>query len=218
MCMKRLVIFDLDGTLLNTIDDLAVSVNYALSQCGYPLHDVSEYPMFVGNGIGKLLERALPAEARCETVMQRMRELFLHYYDHHNAEYTRPYEGVVALLEELQRRGLMVAVASNKYQSATEALMAHYFPTIRFVAVLGQREGVPVKPHPAIVNDILAITNVSHEDVLYVGDSDVDMLTAAAACVTSVGVSWGFRSEAELRRAGASYIINRAEELMDLLG
>lgn len=216
--MKRLVIFDLDGTLLNTIDDLAASANYALAQCGYPLHDVCEYPMFVGNGISKLLERALPAEARCEAVMQRMREVFLQYYDSHNAVYTRPYEGIVALLEELQRRGVMLAVASNKYQSATEALMAHYFPSIRFVAVLGQRDSVPVKPHPAIVHDIFSIAGVAANEVLYVGDSDVDMLTAAAAGVTSVGVTWGFRSEVELRSAGASHIIGRAEELTGLLG
>ena len=215
--MKRLVIFDLDGTLLNTIDDLAVAVNYALGECGYQLHDVSEYPMFVGNGIGKLLERALPIEARNEAVLQRMRQLFLHYYDEHNAVHTRPYEGIVALLEELQRRGVMLAVASNKYQSATLQLIAHYFPTIRFVAVLGQREGIPVKPHPAIVYDILSIAHVAADEVLYVGDSGVDMQTAAAAGVASVGVTWGFRSEQELMSAGAMHIISSADRLLSLL-
>lgn len=215
--MKRLVIFDLDGTLLNTIDDLAVAVNYALGQCGYPLHDVCEYPMFVGNGISKLLERALPEEVRSEAVMQRMRQLFLYYYDEHNAVYTRPYEGIADLLECLCRRGVMLAVASNKYQSATEALVAHYFPAIKFVAVLGQRDNVPVKPHPAIVNDILSIADVAPDEVLYVGDSDVDMRTAIAAGVPSVGVTWGFRSEDNLRAAGACHIIHRAEELLHRL-
>ena len=215
--MKRLVIFDLDGTLLNTIDDLAVAVNYALAQCGYPQHEVSRYHMFVGNGIGKLLERALPEQVRSEAEVMRMREIFMPYYDAHNAVLTRPYEGIVALLETLQSRGVMMAVASNKYHSATQQLIAHYFPTIRFVAVLGQREGVPVKPHPAIVDDILSTAGVTPEEVLYVGDSGVDMLTAAAAGVTSVGVTWGFRSEAELVDSGATYIINRADQLLNLI-
>lgn len=217
MLMKRLVVFDLDGTLLNTIDDLAVAVNCALGQCGYPLHDVHEYLMFVGNGISKLLERALPEEARCEAVLLRMRELFLHYYDAHNAVYTRPYGGIEALLAALRSRGVMLAVASNKYQSATEALMLRYFPDIEFVAVLGQRDNVPVKPHPAIVNEILSIADVTPDEALYVGDSDVDMRTATAAGVESVGVAWGFRSEDNLRAAGACHIVHRADELLHWL-
>ncbi len=215
--MKRLVIFDLDGTLLNTIDDLAAATNYALDACGYPLHDVSEYPRFVGNGISKLLERALPEAARNAIEVERMRSHFIPYYDTHNAIYTRPYDGIIELLQEIQASGIRLAVASNKYHSATQHLMMRYFPGINFSVVLGQREGVPCKPHPAIVHDILSATGVSAEEALYVGDLDVDMLTAAAAGVESVGVTWGFRSEESLISNGACYIIHHADELMTIL-
>ncbi len=212
--MKQLVIFDLDGTLLNTIDDLAVAANYALSQCGYPTHEVSEYPHFVGNGINKLLERALPEYKRNETEVERLRASFMPYYDAHNAVYTRPYDGIVDLLEQLRRDGVLLAVASNKYHSATVSIIRHYFPQIDFSVVLGQRDDVPKKPHPAIVNEILERTGVRQQDALYVGDSGVDMTTACAAGVESVGVTWGFRSEAELVETGACHIIHSADELL----
>lgn len=122
---------------------------------------------------------------------------------------TRPYDGMPELLSELQRRGALLAVASNKYQQATEKLVAHFFPKIKFISVLGQREGIPVKPDPAIVYDILAKASVEADEVLYVGDSDVDMQTAAAARVLSVGVVWGFRSREELECAGAGYLVDR---------
>ena len=215
--MKKLIIFDLDGTLLDTIADLAASVNFALKQCGYPLHDISEYPRFVGNGISKLLERALPADVRSEECVMRMREIFMPYYDTHNAVYTRPYDGIEALLATLHRRGVMLAVASNKYHSATCDIVKHYFPNIPFDVVLGQRDNVPPKPHPAIVYDILAATQVPAKEVLYVGDSDVDMHTASSAGIESVGVTWGFRSEENLRQAGACHIIHRADELLQWL-
>ena len=211
---KKLVIFDLDGTLLDTIEDLAVSANYALEVCGYPLHEVCEYPRFVGNGISKLLERALPVEARCEREVERLRQLFMPYYDAHNAVHTRPYAGVEALLDTLHTCGVMLAVASNKYHSATIQIVKHYFPTIPFVAVLGQRDDVPKKPHPAIVHEILATAQVSAQEALYVGDSDVDMHTASSAGVESVGVTWGFRSEDNLCEAGACHIIHRADNLL----
>ena len=211
---KKLVIFDLDGTLLDTIEDLAVSANYALEVCGYPLHEVSEYPRFVGNGISKLLERALPVEARCEREVERLRQLFMPYYDAHNAVHTRPYAGVEALLDTLHTCGVMLAVASNKYHSATVQIVKHYFPTIPFVAVLGQRDDVPKKPHPAIVHEILATAQVEACEAIYVGDSDVDMHTASSAGVESVGVTWGFRSEENLREAGACHIIHHADNLL----
>lgn len=215
--MKRLVIFDLDGTLLNTIADLAASANYALTECGYPTHDVSRYPHFVGNGISKLLERALPEAARSEAEVERVRKVFMAYYDEHCAVHTRPYEGVVELLATLQESGFMIAVASNKYHSATLLLIRRYFPDIEFAAVLGQRDGIPRKPHPAIVHEILSQAGVSGDEALYVGDSDVDMLTAAAAGVESVGVTWGFRSEDNLLDNGACYVIHHADELMTIL-
>ena len=212
--MKKLIIFDLDGTLLDTIADLAVSTNHALLHLGYPTHEEGTIRTFVGNGINKLLERSLPEGERTETNLMRMREYFIPYYDAHNADFSSPYPGVEALLETLQAKGVMLAVASNKYQEATEKLVRHYFPTIRFIEVLGQREGIPVKPDPSIVNDILKKANVSPEDTLYVGDSGVDMQTALNAGVDAVGVSWGFRPRAELEGFHPKGIVDKAEELL----
>ena len=211
--MKRLVIFDLDGTLLNTIADLAQSTNHALKTLGYPTHEESAYNFMVGNGINKLFERALPEGEKTEENVLRVRREFIPYYDVHNADMSRPYPGIPELLERLQGAGVAVAVASNKYQAATEKLIAHYFPAIRFTAVFGQREGVNVKPDPTIVNDILAIARIPREEVLYVGDSGVDMQTAANAGVTACGVTWGFRPRTELEAFRPAHLADTTEEV-----
>ena len=212
--MKKLVIFDLDGTLLDTIADLAESANHALKQLGYPTRDVETIRTFVGNGVNKLLFRALPDEEKTEENMMRMRTHFVPYYDAHNADLSAPYPGIVALLEELQAKGLRMAVASNKYQEATVKLVKHYFPMIDFVEVLGQREGINVKPDPTIVFDILKKAGVSKEETLYVGDSGVDMQTAINAGVDAVGVTWGFRPRTELEDFHPMGLIDQAEELL----
>lgn len=214
--MKRLVIFDLDGTLLNTIADLANSTNRALEQLGYATHATQAYNLMVGNGIDKLFERALPEGERTEENILRVRQLFVLHYDVHNADDSRPYPGITSLLKGLQAEGLQLAVASNKYQAATEKLVAHYFPEIHFIAVLGQREGIAVKPHPAIVYDILKVTKVQPEEVLYVGDSGVDMQTALHAGVAACGVTWGFRPRKELETFHPDFIVDRAEEILPL--
>ena len=213
--MKKLIIFDLDGTLLNTIADLAQSTNHALQTLGYPAHPESAYHFMVGNGINKLFERALPEGEKTEENVLRVRREFIPYYDVHNADKSRPYPGIPELLDQLQEKGMQLAVASNKYQSATTKLIAHYFPTIRFTAVFGQREGVNVKPDPTIVHDILDIAKVSKEEVLYVGDSGVDMQTAIHANITSCGVTWGFRPRAELETFHPDYIVDKAEEIIE---
>ena len=215
--MKKLVIFDLDGTLLNTIADLAQSTNHALSVLGYPTHEESAYNFMVGNGINKLFERALPEGEKSEENVLRVRKEFIPYYDAHNADKSRPYPGIPELLEQLQSQGLQIAVASNKYQAATQKLIAHYFPKINFVAVFGQREGVNVKPDPTIVFDILKLADVRKEDVLYVGDSGVDMQTAANANVTACGVTWGFRPRTELEKFNPAYIVDSAKEIEKLV-
>lgn len=215
--MKKLVIFDLDGTLLDTIADLASATNHALIQLGYPTHETETICTFVGNGINKLLERALPAEEQTEENVIRMRSHFVPYYDAHNADLSRPYPGIEALLQDLQNQGTGIAVASNKYQEATVKLVKHYFPNIEFAEILGQREGIPVKPDPTIVFDILQKTSIKKEDVIYVGDSGVDMQTARNAGVDAIGVSWGFRPRTELEAHHPSAIIDKAEELMDYI-
>lgn len=215
--MKKLVIFDLDGTLLNTIADLATATNQALQHYGYPTHEVEAYRFFVGNGINKLFERALPETERTEENILKIRSQFVPYYDTHNADLSRPYPGIPELLMTLQQKGIKIAVASNKYQAATRKLIAHYFPEINFVEVLGQREGIPAKPDPSIVNEIKIKAGVDEKEILYAGDSNVDMQTAHNAGVTAVGVAWGFRPRTELEALHPAYIIEKAEELLSLL-
>lgn len=215
--MKKLIIFDLDGTLLNTIADLAHSTNYALKQNGFPQHEIKAYNYFVGNGINKLFERALPEDSRSENNILNVRKAFLPYYDAHNTDCSTPYPGIPELLTDLQEKGYKLAVASNKYQNATLKLVSYFFPSIRFVAVFGQREGVNIKPDPAVVHTILSIANVTKDEVLYIGDSGVDMQTAANSEVTSIGVTWGFRPRTELEENNACYIIDQAAEVLSLL-
>ncbi len=215
--MKKLVIFDLDGTLLNTIADLANSTNYALQQCGFPQHATSEYRFFVGNGINKLFERALPEGAKTEENILSVRKEFLLHYDRHNADFSTPYNGIPQLLHTLQAQGLQLAVASNKYQSATEKLITHYFPDIQFTAVFGQRENIPTKPNPQTVNEIIEKAGVAKSDVLYVGDSGVDMQTALNAEIEAAGVTWGFRPRTELEAFNPAHIIDRPDEILALI-
>ncbi|MFV0327558.1 MAG: HAD family hydrolase [Bacteroides xylanisolvens] len=215
--MKQLVIFDLDGTLLNTIADLAHSTNYALSKVGFPTHEMEAYNFMVGNGINKLFERALPEGEKTEENVRRVRKEFVPHYDAHNADDSCPYPGVTELLEYLQGEKIQIAIASNKYQTATQKLVAHYFPNIHFTAVFGQREGINAKPDPTIVFDILNLAKVEKEHVLYVGDSGVDMQTAANAEVTACGVTWGFRPQTELEAFHPAHIVHTAEEIKKLV-
>ena len=217
MLQKKLVIFDLDGTLLDTVRDLAEATNHALVCCGYPTHPSEAYYNFVGRGIYNLFLNALPAEARTEENVRLMRSHFVPYYNAHNTCYSRPYPGIPQLLKALEENGLMLAVASNKYQEATEKLIGHFFPDVRFSAVLGQRDGFPMKPDPAIVNLICQQTGTLPDQVLYVGDSGVDMQTAAHAAVESVGVTWGFRPVSELNENGASHLADKPDEILRLV-
>lgn len=214
---KKLVIFDLDGTLLDTIADLAQATNQALRQLGFPVHEEKSYYRFVGSGINKLFERALPLQERTAENVAKVRALFVPYYDAHNADLTRPYDGIVPLLKHLQNSGFLLAIASNKYQSATEKLVRHYFPQIHFSAVLGQREGLPVKPDPLFVKEILTLTQTSAQETLYVGDSDVDMMTARNAEVEACAVTWGFRSREELLSFCPAFVAEQAQDIAQIL-
>ena len=215
--MKKLAIFDLDGTLLNTIEDLGYAANHALQAHGYPTHSIASYPFFVGNGVRRLIERVLPEDARTEATIDRLLVTFKEYYNDHNTDYTKPYEGIPELLSLLSSRGVAIAVASNKYQAATEKLISHFFPTLSFIAVEGQKEGVPVKPDPSIVFEILVKAKTPKADTIYIGDSGVDMETARRACVDSVGVTWGFRPEKELVENHADTIVNSPGDIEKLV-
>ncbi|MDR1224414.1 MAG: HAD family hydrolase [Tannerella sp.] len=213
----KLVIFDLDGTLLNTLSDLAYSTNYALEKNGFPPHPIESYKCFVGNGINKLFERTLPDGQKTADNILKIRKTFLPYYDTHNTEYTEPYKGIPELLNTLQAEGIKMAVASNKYQQATEKLINRYFPEIKFIAVFGQREGVPVKPDPAVVHEIVSIAAIPAVNTLYVGDSGVDIQTASNSSVTSMGVTWGFRPRSELEAFGAVHIADSANQILRII-
>lgn len=215
--MKQLAIFDLDGTLLNTIDDLGHACNHALAAGGLPTHPIEAYPAMVGNGVRRLIERALPAEHRTNDIIDSILVDFRAYYDQHLCDFTRPYIGIENLLHELRNRGVDLAVASNKYESAVGRLISHFFPDIHFAAVCGNIDGVPAKPDPSIVFRILSERPTPKDDVIYVGDSAVDMETARRAGVEAVGVTWGFRPVRELTAAFADHIISDPAELLNLL-
>lgn len=215
--MKKLVIFDLDGTLLNTIADLAAATNYALTQFGYPTHPTDAYRFFVGNGINKLFERALPEQERTPENVLRIRSKFVPYYNIHNADLSRPYPGIEELLNLLQQHHLQLAVASNKYQEATAKLIGQYFPAIHFTAVFGQRDNVPTKPNPQVVNEIIQMAGVSKEEVVYIGDSGVDMQTGCNAGVTTIGACWGFRPKSELEEFHPDLLAEKPEDISHFL-
>ena len=213
-----IVIFDLDGTLLNTIDDLGYACNYALQQVGYPTHPIDEYPAKVGDGINNLIRRALPEGERTEENILRVRARFVPYYDAHNCDYTRPYAGIEELLHRLKEAGHSLAVASNKYQAATEKIVTHFFPGV-FDVVLGERVGIARKPDPHIVFDILSTLipqpstlNLPHS-TLYIGDSLVDWQTAQNAGVPFIACSWGFVPREKLQQAGVQTIVDHPDEI-----
>ena len=206
------IIFDLDGTLLNTIDDLGHACNYALEHTGYPTHPIEDYPRMVGNGINNLILRAVPEEVRTEETILKVREYFVPYYNQHNCDYTRPYEGIPELLATLKAQGHHLAVASNKYQAASEKIVNHFFPGI-FDVILGEREGIERKPNPQIVYDILSSLNTNRSS-FYIGDSLVDKDTAASAHVPFVACSWGFVSRKTLMENGVGRIVDKPQDLL----
>lgn len=215
--MKHLVIFDLDGTLLNTIADLGMAVNHALAAHGYPTHPADAYPLMVGNGVRRLIERALPAECRAQQNIDLLLGEFKDYYNGHMCDATVPYAGIPELLRELRARDINLAVASNKYESATRQLVSHFFGDIDFAAVCGQVEGVLPKPDPSVVFRVLNTCPTAKADVLYCGDSGVDMETASRAGVESVGVTWGFRPVRELTSALAGHIVDEPAQIIELV-
>lgn len=214
---KKLIIFDLDGTLVNTIEDLGTSTNKALVKHGYPIHPMEAYKTFVGNGIQKLIERALPEEACIEETIHKVKGEMVAYYDVHLTDFSVPYEGIRELIQVLQERGIQLAIATNKPHVQAKKLVEACFGKGTFCAVLGNQEGIPHKPNPYGVNQLIKQLGVAKEEVLYVGDSDVDMQTACHADVFGIGVSWGFRSVEELCENGAKAIVQHPLDLLKYL-
>lgn len=212
---KKLVIFDLDGTILDTLEDLKESLNFALGHMGYPERTLEETRRFVGNGIRKLIERAVPAKT-AEADIQKTHEVFLTHYGAHCADHTAPYPGIPAFLGELKAQGYLLAVVSNKADSAVQILCQRYFPK-RFDCVFGERSGVRKKPAPDGVLEVLECLGVPRAQALYIGDSEVDIETARNAEMDCVLVDWGFRDRETLTRKGAEHIVSGCGEIWEYL-
>ena len=211
----RAVMFDLDGTLADTLRDIAAAGNHALTSMGRSPLDLPRYRQFVGWGIHYLIEHALATDDPDE--IDRGVALSRGYYAAHGEVHTRLYPGIAELLDGLTERGIPLAVFSNKPDPATRQVVDHLLSPWRFADVRGAREGVPLKPDPTVALDLARQIGVPAADWIYVGDSEVDMETASAAGMFGVGVLWGFREEPELRRSGAKAIIRRPTELLSLL-
>lgn len=201
--MIKTILFDLDGTLLNTLDDLADAGNWVCAQNGWPTHPVESFKHMVGNGIPKLVERFSPEAARTPEQLAETLRQFSARYDAHKEDKTAPYPGIPELLDELRAEGIQMAVFSNKADAFCGKIIEHYFGAGKFAAVRGSVPGVPVKPDPAGLYALMDTIGANASTTLFVGDSDVDIVTGHNAGLPAMGALWGFRGESELRAAGA---------------
>lgn len=210
------VIFDLDGTLINTLDDLANSANYMLKYYGYPQFEVDDYKYKVGNGIRKLVERSLPEEHRTSGEIDEAYNIFMPYYNEHSLDNTRPYDGIDRLLCDLREKGIKIGVVTNKAHEAAVKILNRLLPD-RFDVIYGQHEGVPTKPDPTSTLTVMSKLGTTPEQCVFMGDSGVDVQTACNSGAYAVGVLWGFRTKEELLENGAKAIIKAPCELLNLL-
>lgn len=215
--MKKIVIFDLDGTLLNTLDDLADSTNYALSKFGYPTRTIEEVRQFVGNGVAKLIERAIP-DGKNNPNFEKCLSIFKENYAQNMYNKTAPYNGIIEMLSNLKSKGIKIAVVSNKFDLAVKELCKKYFEGfIDFAAGENEAQGIKKKPAPDTVISVLTEFNFSPEDAIYVGDSDVDIMTAKNSKMPCISVTWGFRDEKFLLESGATILIYAPSEIYNHL-
>lgn len=214
--MIKTAIFDLDGTLINTLADLAAACNYALEECGFPSHETEEYRYFVGNGVIRLIERIIPPGKLSPGVSDRIHVLFDKYYHEHYNVFSKPYDGIEDTLDTLIKGGVKCAVVSNKPDEFTNIIIKEYFGG-RFFCVRGNIPGTAVKPDPAGVRYVLDEAGVNTDEAVMIGDSAVDMETAKNAGIKSIGCLWGFRDEKELRESGADMLAHSPSELTKLI-
>lgn len=211
------VLFDLDGTLLDTLADIAHSANRVLADLGFPTHDIDAYRHFVGEGLIVLFRKALPADVNADEVMPRCAERFREAYGREWNVRTRPYDGIRELLDALTARPIEMAVLSNKPNAFTRKCVREYLPEYKFRMILGQRDNVPRKPDPAGAIEIVNEMGIPAEQFLYLGDSSIDMQTATAAGMYALGALWGFRSLEELQQSGAKTVISKPTDLLELI-
>ena len=214
--MFRNVIFDLDGTLLNTLDDLGDAGNYACRQMGWPEHSIEAYKYFVGNGMEKLVERFTPEACRTPQQLKAAYDIFIPYYNEHKEDKTVPYTGIPELLARLKNEGVQIAVLTNKAHHLAGPVMERYFPGM-FPFVQGALPGMPTKPDPTLLHELMERMGAGEEDTLFVGDSNVDIRTAKNGGLTGCGVLWGFRGREELLAEGADHLAETADELAELI-
>ena len=214
--MIKGIIFDLDGTLLDTINDLGDSVNEALQDLNHPTHEIEAYKLKVGHGFRSLMVNSLP-EGADDSEVDKCLASFLKHYDRLYMHKTAPYKGIEELLLNLEKRGIKLAVNSNKREDYTRNLIAHAFKDIEFVDVVGQRENQAKKPDPWGANYIIGKMGLTKDEVVYIGDSNTDIKTAINAGLSSIGVDWGFRGHKELEEAGADYIAYQAKDILDII-
>ena len=211
------VLFDLDGTLLDTLEDIADAANAILASQGMPTHPLAAYKLFVGEGVKRLMEKAIPEDRRSAEAITRCASLFANEYGRRWNAMSRPYDGILPLLASLREK-MPLAVLSNKPQAFTQQCVDHYFPCGTFVCVLGQRDGIPPKPDPAGAIETANRLALPPEMIAYLGDSSIDMQTAVRAGMHPIGAAWGFRSREELLASGAAAVIEQPAELIAILG
>ena len=214
----KAILFDVDGTLLNTLEDLGDAVNRVLAGKGFPTHKLEAYRYFIGDGSAMLITRALPEEKRNDDTIRSCLDVFSEDYGRNWNVKTKPYDGVTEMLDALMARGLKIAALSNKPHEFTKRCVNHLLPNWPFEVVLGYRDAVPLKPDPASALEVAKRLNIPPVDFLFLGDSAVDMKTAIAAGMYPVGVLWGFRPVEELQENGAQALIERPLEILNLLG
>ncbi len=210
------IVFDLDGTLLNTLDDLANGVNYTLEKFGYPTHEIEKYKYFVGNGMKNLINRAVPEEIKNTEIEKDILTAFMEYYSAHSTDLTRPYDGVEDMIDALKDRGIKIGMVTNKAHNAAIDIMEKYFSG-KFDYVLGQSEKFPLKPNPASAIFVCETLGCTPENSIFVGDSGVDMETGKNGGFLPVGVLWGFRDKDELISNGAKAVISHPAELLKIV-
>lgn len=211
---KKIFIFDMDGTLLNTLEDLMISTNYALSQFNYPTHTIEEIRFFVGNGVAKLIERAIP-DGLNNPNYEKCLEIFKKHYAKNMYNHTSAYVGIPELLKDLKDKGIKTVVVSNKFDLAVKELSNKYFGDLIDIAI-GENEqaGIKKKPAPDTVFEVLNLMNLKSEDAIYIGDSDVDIMTAKNSNMPCISVTWGFRDREFLIKNDATIIVDKPEEIL----
>lgn len=215
--MVDAIIFDLDGTLLNTIDDICDSLNIALESEGYKTYNSEETKAFVGSGVKIMVERALGNQVYTDEIFEKIRQIYMKEYEVRQAIKTHPYDGIIELLVELKKIGIKIGLLSNKPHQDTLRVVNHYFGLDKFDVVLGQREGVPIKPDPTALFELIELLKTSKDNCLFVGDSDVDMKTASNGNVNKIGVLWGFRTLKDLKDNNADYIVSSPREIIEIV-